>query len=267
MEKLLEGRVALVTGGGTGIGAAIAKRFAREGARVVICGRRAELLERVVKEIEAAGGIADAVPTDLSREDGVRAFVRDAAERCGRLDVLVNNAVQMVIKPIPDMSLDDWRESLSVGLDAVFIATREAMPIMAANGGGAIVNISSLAAIASDPGLGGYSAAKAGLEAFTRAAALEGAVNGIRVNTVRLGMIATEQGEMAFPDPDARRAMEDRIGLSRFGRPEEIANCALFLASDEASFVTGSTLVADGGQSAGLGAPKLREGHRQRPSG
>ena len=138
MAKLLEGRVALVTGGGTGIGAAIAKRFAREGARVVICGRRAELLERVVKEIEVAGGSADAVPTDLTREESVRAFVRDAAERCGRLDVLVNNAVQMVIKPIADMSLDDWRESLGVGLDAAFIATREAMPIMAANGGGAI---------------------------------------------------------------------------------------------------------------------------------
>jgi meso-butanediol dehydrogenase/(S,S)-butanediol dehydrogenase/diacetyl reductase len=263
VPKLLDGKVALVTGGGTGIGAAVAKRFAREGAHAVICGRRAQLLEEVVHEIRAAGGQADAVPTDLAQEEKARAFVSDAARRYGRLDVLVNNAVQMVILPIAEMTTEEWHKSLGVGLDAVFVATQEAMRIMAGAGGGAIVNISSLAAHASDPGLGGYSAAKAGLEGFTRAAALEGAPEGIRVNALCLGMIATEQGEDAYPDPAARRAMEARIGLGRFGRPEEIASCALFLASDEASFVTGTTLIADGGQSASLGSPRLEEGHRQ----
>jgi meso-butanediol dehydrogenase/(S,S)-butanediol dehydrogenase/diacetyl reductase len=263
MSKLLDGKVAIVTGGGTGIGAACARRFAAEGARVVICGRRANLLERVVSDIRAAGGSAEAVPTDLGVADNVRSLIQQSAQRHGRLDVLVNNAMQMIVKPVADMTLEQWRTSLGVALEAVFLAIHEAMPIMARRGGGAIVNISSLAAHMSDPGLGAYSAAKAGLEALTRAAALEGAPQGVRVNALALGMIATEQGEQAYTDPAARRAMESRIAFGRFGKPAEIAACALFLVSDEASFVTGTTLIADGGQSASLASPRLAEGHRQ----
>ncbi len=151
---------------------------------------------------------------------------------------------------------------MGVGLEAVFVAVKAALPIMAAAGRGAIVNISSLAAHMSDAGLGGYSAAKAGLESFTRAAAIEAAPDGVRVNSLCLGMIATEQGSDAY-DGEARAAMESIIPLGRFGKPEEIANCALVLASDQAAFVTGATLIADGGQSASLGAPRLRTGHRQ----
>jgi meso-butanediol dehydrogenase/(S,S)-butanediol dehydrogenase/diacetyl reductase len=261
MSKLLDGKVAAITGGGTGIGAAVARRFAREGAHVVICGRRAELLDKVVAEITANGGRADAIPTDLSDAESVIGFVRGAAQRGGRLDVLVNNAVQMVIKPITETSVEDWRKGLNVGLEAAFIGTREAMLLMAQSGG-SIVNISSLAAHHSDPGLASYSAAKAGLEGFTRAAALEGAPRGIRVNALALGMIATESGEQSYDDPERRRAMESIIGLKRFGRPEEIAACALFLASEEASFVTGTTLKADGGQSASLAAPQVKPGDR-----
>ncbi len=263
MSKLLDGRIALVTGGGSGIGAATARRFAREGAHVVICGRRAELLDRVAGEISAGGGKAEPVPTDLADPDAASRFVTEAAARHGRVDVLVNNAVQMVIKPLTEMDDDDWTKGLNVGLQAAFITTREAMRLMQKQGGGAIVNISSLAAHQSDQGLGSYSAAKAGLEGLTRAAALEGAPHGIRVNALCLGMIATETGEEAYPDPEVRRAMESIIGLKRFGRPEEIAACATFLASDEASFVTGTTLKADGGQFASLGSPKLEPGHRQ----
>ncbi|NQZ98486.1 MAG: SDR family oxidoreductase [Myxococcales bacterium] len=262
MTRQLEDRVALVTGGGTGIGAAIAKRLAEEGARVVICGRRAELLEAVVEAIRKAGGEAHAVPTDLIDPENVTALVEDTAARHGSLDVLVNNAVQMVIKPVLDMSVDEWRKSLGVGLEAVFVAVKAALPIMAATGRGAIVNISSLAAHMSEAGLGGYSAAKAGLESFTRAAAIEAAADGVRVNSLCLGMIATEQGDVAF-DAEARAAMESIIPLGRFGKPREIANCALFLVSDQATFVTGTTLIADGGQSASLGSPELRTGHRQ----
>lgn len=258
----LVGRVALVTGGGTGIGAATARRLAEEGARVVICGRRAELLEAVVDKIRASGGEAHGVPTDLTDPGNVTALVEDTAARHGRLDVLVNNAVQMVIKPVLEMTLEEWRKNLGVGLEAVFVAVKAALPIMATARRGAIVNISSLAAHMSTAGLGGYSAAKAGLESFTRAAAIEAATDGVRVNSLCLGMIATEQGSGAF-DGEARTAMESIIPLGRFGRPEEIANCALFLASDQAAFVTGATLIADGGQSASLGSPKLRTGHRQ----
>jgi meso-butanediol dehydrogenase/(S,S)-butanediol dehydrogenase/diacetyl reductase len=260
MSKQLDGKVAIVTGGGTGIGAACARRFAREGARVVICGRRARLLERVVGDIAAAGGSAEAVPTDLAIADNVRSLVRQTAERHGRLDVLVNNAMQMIVKPVAELTLEEWRISLNVSLEAVYLSIHEAIPIMVRGGGGSIVNISSLAAHMSDPGLGAYSAAKAGLEALTRAAALEGARQGVRVNALALGMIGTEQGELAYTDPAARRAMESRIAFGRFGKPEEIAACALFLASDEASFVTGTTLIADGGQSASLASPRLAEG-------
>jgi meso-butanediol dehydrogenase / (S,S)-butanediol dehydrogenase / diacetyl reductase len=262
VSKRLDGKIALVTGGGTGIGAAIAKRFAAEGARVVICGRRAKLLERVVGEIRAAGGSAEGTPLDLTDEASARGFVKNAAARHGRIDVLVNNAMQLVVKPVAEMTSGEWRKSLSVALDAVFFTMNEAMPLMLGQGSGSIVNISSLAAHTSDPGLGGYSAAKAGLESLSRAAAIEGAARNVRVNVLTLGMHASESGEQAYGDPEARRAMERRIALGRFGRPEEAAAAALFLASDEASFVTGATLIHDGGQSASLGSPRLESGHK-----
>jgi meso-butanediol dehydrogenase/(S,S)-butanediol dehydrogenase/diacetyl reductase len=262
VSKRLDGKLALVTGGGTGIGAAIARRFAAEGARVVICGRRAKLLDKVVGEIRTAGGWAESVPTDLAEESAARRFVTGAVERHGRVDVLVNNAMQLVVRPLADMTSAEWRKSLAVALDAVFYTMNEALPVMARQGGGSIVNISSLAAHTSDPGLGGYSAAKAGLEAVSRAAALEGAPRGVRVNVLCLGMHASESGDQAYTDPALRRAMEQRIALGRFGRPEEAAAAALFLASDEASFVTGATLIHDGGQSASLASPRLETGHK-----
>jgi meso-butanediol dehydrogenase/(S,S)-butanediol dehydrogenase/diacetyl reductase len=262
VSKRLDGKLALVTGGGTGIGAAIARRFAAEGATVVICGRRARLLEKVVGEIRGAGGAAEGFPLDLADEASARGFVRDAASRHGRIDVLVNNAMQLVVRPLAEMSSEEWRKSLAVALDAVYYTLNEALPVMLRQGRGSIVNVSSLAAHTSDPGLGGYSAAKAGLEALSRAAALEGAPRGVRVNVLCLGMHASESGEQAYADPALRRAMEQRIALGRFGRPEEAAAAALFLASDEASFVTGATLIHDGGQSASLASPKLETGHR-----
>jgi meso-butanediol dehydrogenase/(S,S)-butanediol dehydrogenase/diacetyl reductase len=262
VSKRLDGKLALVTGGGTGIGAAIARRFAAEGASVVICGRRAQLLEKIVGEIRAGGGTAEGVPLDLNDEQAARAFVRGAAERHGRVDVLINNAMQLVVKPLAEMTSAEWRKSLSVALDAVFFTMNEALPVMLRQGRGSIVNISSLAAHTSDPGLGGYSAAKAGLESLSRAAAIEGAARGVRVNVLCLGMHASESGEQAYTDPALRRAMEQRIALGRFGRPEEAAAAALFLASDEASFVTGATLVHDGGQSASLASPRLETGHK-----
>lgn len=253
MTRQLEDRVALVTGGGTGIGAAIARRFAEEGARVVICGRRSELLDAVVDGIQGSGGEAHAVPTDLVEPENVTALIEDTAKRHGRLDVLVNNAVEMVMKPMAEMTVEEWRKSLAVGLEAVFVAIKAAQPIMTAAGRGAIVNISSLSAHLSDPGLASYSTTKAGLEGLTRAAAIECAKHGVRVNAVCPGMIATEPGaEMLEGEPGA--VLETIVPLGRFGTAEEIANCVLFLASDQATYVTGATLIADGGHSASLGA-------------
>jgi meso-butanediol dehydrogenase/(S,S)-butanediol dehydrogenase/diacetyl reductase len=244
-----------VTGGGTGIGAATAELFGREGALVVVCGRRRAPLLAVVKRIASAGGRAEAHALDVSDEAAVAGLVRETARRHGRLDVLVNNAFQMVAAPIAEMTTADWHACFRVTLDATFFAIRAALPVMSASGGGAIVNVSSTAGHAGQAYLAGYASAKAALENLTRTAAVEGAPAGVRVNAVAPGVIATEGTEAAFSAPAARRAMERLIPLGRFGRPDEVAAPILWLASDEASFVTGAVIVADGGQRASLGAP------------
>lgn len=256
----LEGRVALVTGGGTGIGAAMARLFAREGADVVVCGRRQALLERTCADIARAGGRGEVRVCDVADERAVASLLEDVHGARGRLDVLVNNAFQMSAAPIEAMSTEAWRASFAVALDAVFFALRTAIPLMGTSGGGSILNISSTAGHAGQYALAGYGAAKAALENLTRTAAIEGASRSVRVNSLAPGCIATEGTLEAFPTPAARRAMERLIPLGRFGTPEEIAAAALFLVSDDSSFVTGACLVADGGQRASLGAPDLAEG-------
>jgi meso-butanediol dehydrogenase/(S,S)-butanediol dehydrogenase/diacetyl reductase len=166
----------------------------------------------------------------------------------------------MTAEPIATMSTSAWKESFTVALDAVFFATRAALPLMAGQGGGVILNISSTAGHAALHSLAGYSSAKAALESFTRVAAIEGAAGGVRVNAIAPGCIATPGTLAAFPTPASRRAMHRLIPLGRFGEPEEIAKAALFLVSDDSSFVTGTCLIVDGGQRASLGAPAIEEG-------
>ncbi len=255
MAGRLEGKIAIVTGGGTGIGAATARLFAREGAHVVVCGRRREPLEAVTKTIAGEGGRAEWRSLDVSDEAAAAELIRDTARRRGRLDVLVQNAFQMVAAPIAQMSTVDWHACFKTTLDAVFFGLRAALPLMGAQGGGSIVNVSSTAGHAGQAFLAGYASAKAALENLTRTAAVEGAPERVRVNAVAPGLVATEGTEAAFADPAARRAMESMIPLGRFATPDEIASGMLYLASDEASFVTGACLVIDGGQRASLGAP------------
>jgi meso-butanediol dehydrogenase/(S,S)-butanediol dehydrogenase/diacetyl reductase len=209
----------------------------------------------VVREIAASGGRAEAHTADVSDEVALAALVQGVARRHGRLDVLVNNAFQMVAAPLAEMTTTDWHACFRVTLDATFFGIRAALPLMSAAGGGSIVNVSSTAGHAGQAYLAGYASAKAALENLTRTAAVEGAAAGVRVNAVAPGVIATEGTEAAFAAPGARRAMERLIPLGRFGRPDEIAAPILWLASDEASFVTGAVIVADGGQRASLGAP------------
>ena len=256
----LEGRVALVTGSGTGIGAAMARVFAAEGAHVVVSGDREPSLLETARVIEAEGGSAETRVCDVTDEGALAALVDDLAMRHGRFDILVNNAFRMSAAPIATMSTTAWKESFTVALDAVFFATRAAMPLMMEKGGGVILNISSTAGHAALHSLAGYSSAKAALESFTRVAAIEGAAGGVRVNALAPGCIATPGTLAAFPTPAARRAMHRLIPLGRFGEPEEIAKAALFLVSDDSSFVTGTCLVVDGGQRASLGAPAIEEG-------
>jgi meso-butanediol dehydrogenase / (S,S)-butanediol dehydrogenase / diacetyl reductase len=256
----LDGKTALVTGSGTGIGAAMAKLFAAEGAHVVVSGDREPSLLETAGVIKATGGSAETRVCDVTDERALAALLEDVTRRRGRLDILVNNAFRMTAAPIAAMSTRDWKESFTVALDAVFYATRAALPLMSANGGGAILNISSTAGHAALHSLAGYSSAKAALESFTRVAAIEGAAGGVRVNALAPGCIATPGTLAAFATDQARRAMFRLIPLGRFGQPEEIAKAALFLVSDDASFVTGTCLTVDGGQRASLGAPAIEEG-------
>lgn len=256
----LDGKVALVTGSGTGIGAAMAALFAAEGAHVIVSGDREPSLLETAGRIAAAGHKAETRVCDVTDEQALGDLVADIDRRLGHLDILVNNAFRMSAEPIASMTTEAWKGSFTVALDAVFFATRAALPRMAARGGGVILNISSTAGHAALHSLAGYSSAKAALESFTRVAAIEGAAGGVRVNALAPGCIATPGTLAAFPTPEARRAMHRLIPLGRFGEPDEIAKAALFLVSDESSFVTGTTLVVDGGQRASLGAPAIDEG-------
>ncbi len=257
MGQRLECKVAIITGAGTGIGAATARLFAREGATVAMCGRRIEPLKAVAKEIMDAGGKADYQSVDVSDDVLFTKFIESTREKYGALDILVNNAFGMVIGMLESLSTEDWHAAFRTTLDATFYGIRAAMPIMASQGGGAIVNISSNAAHGGQEAIGAYGAAKAATENLTRTAAIEGARRKVRVNTVVPGFTATEPVKATYSAPSTRRAIENIIPLGRMGEPEEVANAILFLGSDESSFITGACLVVDGGYLAALGVPQM----------
>jgi meso-butanediol dehydrogenase/(S,S)-butanediol dehydrogenase/diacetyl reductase len=247
----MQGKVAFVTGGGSGIGAATAQRLAQEGATVVVCGRRREPLDEVVAGIVAAGGKAEAVVADVSDEAGFTAALEAAAQRHGRLDVLVNNAMAYTWGSIEEMSTADWHANFATSVDGTFWGTRTAMRLMKGKGG-AIVNVSSICGQLGTPWMAGYSAAKAAIDNFSRAAAAEGAPHGIRVNVVIPAVVETPATAGMLADEASRRNTEKLIPMGRVGQPEELANAILFLASDEASYITGASLPVDGGRSSVL---------------
>ena len=247
----MQGKVAFVTGGGTGIGAATAIRLAQEGATVVICGRRQAPLDEVVAQIKAAGGQAESVQADVSDEAGFTAAIEAAAQRHGRLDVLVNNAMAYSWGTIEETSTADWHSNFSTSVDGTFWGTRAAMKLMKERGG-SIINLSSICGLLGTSHMAGYSAAKAAIINFSRAAAAEGALSGIRVNVVIPAVVETPGTAGMLADDAARQSTEKLIPMGRVGQPEELANAILFLASDEASYITGAALPVDGGRSAVL---------------
>ena len=251
MSKRLEGKIAFVTGGGSGIGAATAERFAQEGATVVICGRRKQPLDEVVARIKAAGGSAEAIVADVGNEAQFVGALEQTAKKHGSLDILVNNAMAYTWGGIDAMTTADWHANFSTSVDGTFWGTRTALKLMGGKGG-SIVNISSICGTLGTPYMSGYSAAKAAIINFSRAAAAEGAPAGIRVNVVIPAVVETPATAGMLADEASRKNTEKLIPMGRVGQSNELANAVLFLASEEASYVTGAALPVDGGRSAVL---------------
>jgi len=249
--KRLEGKVAFVSGGGTGIGKATAIRLAEEGAIVVICGRRKGLLDEVVAQIEHAGGKAEAVQADVGDEAQYVAAIEGACARHGRFDILVNNAMAYTWGAIDVISTEDWRANFTTSVDGTFWGTRTAIKLMKESGG-SIINLSSICGTLGSPWMAGYSAAKAAVINFSRVAAVEGAPHNIRVNVIIPAVVETPGTAGMLTDEKARRNTEKLIPMGRVGQPDEVANAILFLASDESSYVTGAAIPVDGGRSAVL---------------
>ena len=243
---LLEGRTALVTGAGSGIGKAIAKRLAREGAFVVInYGHSAAAAEAVAAEIEAEGGSAECVQCSVSDFDAVGAMIKNCVKQHGRLDILVNNAGITKDNLLMAMKETDFDDVVDVNLKGTFNTMRHAARPMVKQKGGSIVNISSIVGVAGNPGQVNYAASKAGIIGMTKSMAKELASRNVRVNAVAPGFVNTPMTEK-LPD-ETRKAGEERIPLGRFAETEEIAAAVCFLASDEASYITGQVLCVDGG--------------------
>ncbi|VVO11918.1 SDR family NAD(P)-dependent oxidoreductase [Pseudomonas fluorescens] len=252
MSKRLQGKIAFVTGAGSGIGEATALRFAEEGATVVLCGRRVEPLQGVQEKIIGFGGHAEIAVADVSDEQAYVSALEATAQRHGRLDILVNNAMAYTWGSIDTMSTADWHANFATTVDGTFFGTRTAMRLMKEQGGGSIVNIASICGLFGTAWMAGYSAAKAAVINFSRAAASEGAPNNIRCNVIIPGVVDTPATAGMLGDAKARTNTEKVIPMKRVGLPVELANAILFLASDEASYVTGASLAVDGGRGSDL---------------
>ncbi len=256
-----DGKVGVVTGSGSGIGRATAIGFAQRGGTVVIADFNEEAANKVAGEITSAGGKAVAIRTDVSQPADIKAAIDLARSRFGRLDFLHNNAFAMPPgwRPsrVGEVRDEAWEHTLNVGLTACFRGMKFAVPVMREQKSGAIVNTASISGIQADYGVAAYNTIKAGLINLTRAFALEYGPFGIRANCVCPGVIDTPLIGGASRDPETRKRIESKIPLGRLGRPEDIANVVLVLASDLAAFVTGSAYVADGGQTAHTGIPPI----------
>jgi meso-butanediol dehydrogenase/(S,S)-butanediol dehydrogenase/diacetyl reductase len=250
----LEGKVAFLAGASSGIGRATVKRFAAEGATIVYCARRKELLDTLGHEIEAAGGKGKGIVLDVSDIGAYTGALEDTAKTYGKLDIFVHNAMYGNFRMLADTDLDEWRANFRVNADAAFAATMASIRLMAPQSHGSIVNIATIAAVRSVPGLGAYAASKAALISMSETAALEAAASNIRVNIVIPGVIDTESMRGSFGnDPQIAAHAAAQIPMGRFGTPDELANGVLFLASDEASYITGHSLLIDGGKFIKLG--------------
>ena len=252
MCSKLEGKVAIITGGGRGIGLGITQRFAEEGAKVAIVQRNAPAQSMLNDQ-------AIFIQADLTRPDDIASAVDQTVERFGGLDILVNNAGIMFEKTVEEMSEDDWDQMMTINLKAPFLLTKKAIPQLRARGGGSLINIGSIEGIGSNPGHPAYSASKAGIHGFTAAVAVDHGRDGIRCNAIAPGWINSGLSEIYIENmPDSSRIRRELLAMhpvGRLGEPRDIGNLAVWLASDESAFATGQVFVVDGGRTKKLPLP------------
>ena len=255
MTRRLEGQTALITGGGTGIGRAIALAFSREGANVAVAGRRSEKLQSVVREVQEAGGQGLAVAGDVTKARDTERAVRETVERFGQLNVLVNNAGALHVSSIEGIPEQEWDRLMLVNLKGPFLMSRAALPEFRKAGGGAIVNIGSVLGLVAMKNRAAYCTSKGGVTMLTKAMALDHAHEGVRVNCICPAVVETPLVRELFgtgaEGEAARKARIAQIPAGRMGRPEDVAEMAVYLASQESSWVTGVVIPLDGGLSAG----------------
>lgn len=245
MAKRLDGKVAIITGGGSGIGAAHARAFAREGARVAVTDIRPAAGQAIVAEVIAAGGEALFVEHDVASEASWSAAVEKTVAHFGALTTLINNAGLNHMRGVEDETVEGWNHIVSIDQMGTWLGMRAAMPHLRASGNGAIVNISSVLGIMATVTCLSFHAAKGAVRMMSKAAAQEYAALGVRVNSIYPGMIDTPQLDTMLPEE--REMIRTSIPMKRIGNPEEVAHCSLFLCSDEASYVTGAEIIVDGG--------------------
>jgi meso-butanediol dehydrogenase/(S,S)-butanediol dehydrogenase/diacetyl reductase len=250
----LAGKAAIITGGGTGIGRAIALAFAREGAKVAVAGRRGEKLEEVAQEVRKAGGEALAIVCDVTKWEESRSAAEQAERAFGRLNVLVNNAGVLSVSTVETITEEDWDRVMRTNLKGPFLMSRAVLPAMRRTRGGSIVNISSVLGLVAIKDRAAYCASKGGLTLLTKAMALDHAQDNIRVNCICPSVVETPMVREIFSrGEEARKAREARVAtlpLGRFGQPEDVAALAVFLASEESSWTTGTAIPLDGGLTA-----------------
>lgn len=248
----LSNKVSLITGAGSGIGQATALKFASEGATVILADRNLEAAEKTHALIAQAGGMSQAVAVDITQEQQVADAIAQTVEQFGRLDILHNNAGVSIVKPITETTEADWDFLFGVNLKGMFFGCKHAIPYMVQQGGGIIINTASELSIIGQPLYSAYCATKGGVLAFTRALSVEWVSKGIRINAICPGptntpMLQAEFDIAADPSAEAAAAIQS-IPAGRLGTPEDIARVAVFLASDDAEFVHGAAIVADGGR-------------------
>jgi len=257
MTPELQGKVGIITGGTSGIGREAAVLFAKAGAKVVVAGRREVEGKETVELVRAAGGDGLFVKTDVSRAADIQALVRKTVEKFGRLDVAFNNAgIEGNWLPIVEQPEEDWDSTMAINLKGVWLSLKyEIQQMLKQGGGGAIVNMASIAGLIGSAGAATYIASKHGVMGLTKSAALETARHGIRINVVCPAVIETAMANRLFGEPEARKFALELHPIGRVGTPKEVAEAVLWMCSDQASFMTGQSLVLDGGMLAGIKPP------------